>query len=104
MDTYAPGYVLPIALLLSPGNKAQAYDRQAGTLYVVQEHRGTVWTDKEKDANRWQLYIIQEVDTPHATLFSNGLFKEYDRFLADLAHYGLDVQEAIWQPIGYTSR
>ncbi len=85
-------FALNIALLLSPGYKAQTFQR--GALWIVVQY----WMDRDKAEP--QSYELFEINNKTRWL-SYGTRNKYEDFVPDLKRAGLDEDDLIWEPVGW---
>lgn len=85
-------FSLTVALLLSPGYKAQTF--QHGTLWIVVQ----MWLDRDK-YNPWS-YELFRVNNKTQWL-SYGTRYEEKELIQNLKQNQLDEKALIWEPIGW---
>jgi hypothetical protein len=88
-------YELAVALVLSPGNKAQT--KKDGILFVVCEHEG-VFEEMTGD----QIGTSRLISVKNGKVEHDEIYKHYKDFRSDLESFGLDPHAPIWYSIGYT--
>lgn len=85
-------FSLNIALLLSPGYKAQSFHQNA--LWIVVQY----WMDRNPK-EPWSYELFQVNNKAH--WLSYGTRDTYQDFVHDLQRAGLDEDALIWEPIGW---